>query len=147
MTPAFGQGANLGLELACELADLIVSGGDGIGGGCCLQLGAGGPGGIRECLEGYWRGRIDRAREVNLFSRRRGYDGQERANAAVAVAESNGPPDAQRPSRQQGEAGDELGEGEEQRGRSPPRPEKRAESPRPSGRMSPTTGGEGWLNA
>ena len=40
MTPAFGQGANLGLELACELADLIVSGGDGIGGGCCLRLGA-----------------------------------------------------------------------------------------------------------
>ena len=61
--------------------------------------------------------------------------------------ESIGPPDAQRPSRQQGEAGDELGEGEEQRGRSPPRPEKQAESPRPSGRMSPTTGGEGWLNA
>ena len=70
---------------------------------------------------------------------------QERANAAVAVAESNGPPDAQRPSRQQGEAGDELGEGKEQRGRSPPRPEKRAESPRPSGRMSPTTKGRGRM--
>ena len=69
VTPAFGQGANLGLESACELADLIVSGGDGIGGGCCLQLGAGGPGGIRECLEGYWRGRIGQTREVNLFSR------------------------------------------------------------------------------
>jgi 2-polyprenyl-6-methoxyphenol hydroxylase-like FAD-dependent oxidoreductase len=65
MTPGLGQGANQGLEDACELAHLLAPRllEDGLAGATENS--------ISYVLEIFWRGRIDRVKEVHAASRER----------------------------------------------------------------------------
>lgn len=71
MTPAFGQGANIGLESACDLVDSIstelATPSDENGElTICASFVK-----ISKCLNEFWQARIHRVREIHDFSRRR----------------------------------------------------------------------------
>ena len=60
MTPGMGQGANQGLEDACELATVLAR-----------ALHDENDANLSSALEGFWKSRIDRVREIHAASRAR----------------------------------------------------------------------------
>jgi salicylate hydroxylase len=91
VTPAFGQGANIGLESACDLVDTMST---------MLRTTDGrlvaSPDLISNCLTEFWKGRIDRVKDIHSFSRRRAVrrNTEPTNRASQGVGDGNGDDEA-----------------------------------------------------